>query len=552
MSKENRLTDEQAQVVEASVTSRCLMVNSLAGTGKSSTAMACVNENIRKSPDIRIGYLCFNNANAKEMKERSRLGSKFSVSTLHGLAYREYSNMFKQLNKPLISPKPWDIREVCEFQGRKRRSTTESAVNYARKLALDYLSAFCHSTALSIDEFFSLPMSRGIEQGIEELSLDKRHFRQEIKKLWELFSAKDNFPGTHDAYLKLFHLSLTEQKRFDLLIVDEAQDLFPVTEDIVRKISSNGGRLILFGDRYQQIYAWNNSINSMQHFEKEADILELTQSFRCPENVTREAEQYLRLLGFKKKFRAAPQAAEPGNCAIVSRTNSGVFINLAEMLNELEPKDIWIPGGHNISDFQMIQDCINWKCKKHEYIRFKALLPLQTDKEWRDYAAETRDTEMEVALKVVNSLTVKKTIKLLELVKTGEFARTPAEAEICLTTAHRSKGLQFGHVEIFEDFKPLQDVPATPEEKIKIAGDFMREMSPEARAYIDKLPRTPYLYDAEELRLAYVALTRSLGGLEPGILRIQGKTLDFLREQMANKMLTLLDKNIRGDWVLFE
>lgn len=551
---EKSLTSEQESVVSASLSSQKLMVNSLAGTGKSSTALACVRANLERNPDMRIGYLCFNSANAKEMQAKGRSFSKhgnFQVSTLHGLAWRDFSEYYEFLNKDLISPKPWDIKDVCEFKTGRR--TKESVQNYARKLALDYLSAFCHSTSMSIDDFFELPMNRKIRYGVEEIGLDVQAFRKETAKLWRLFAEEKDFPGCHDVYLKLFHLSLGRKKRFDLLIVDEAQDLFPVTEDIVRKISSQDGRLLLFGDRYQQIYAWNNSINSMQHFDGEADILELTQSFRCPQNVVDEAGQYLKLLGFKNTFRAASNAPLTDNFAIIARSNSGVFVNLAEAMKKMSPKEIWIPGGHNADEFQMIRDCVSWKLKKFEYVRFKALLSLNDDKDWKEYAKETNDREMDFALKAVNGLSIPKTIQLLEMVQSGAFSKSPDKANLCITTAHRSKGLQFGYVDIFADFENLIELGnQSKEERESEFESFRREMSPETEEYIRAMPEMPVLYDAEELRLAYVALTRSLGGLESGSLHVSSAILDKIGDMITNDKLVLLDKDIYGNWVLFD
>ena len=64
-------------------------------------------------------------------------------------------------------------------------------------------------------------------------------------------------------YLKLFQLSpvdFAKEKNWDILLVDEAQDLTPATIDLIMKTSC---AKIFVGDPHQQIYSFRGATNSM-------------------------------------------------------------------------------------------------------------------------------------------------------------------------------------------------------------------------------------------------------------------------------------------------
>ena len=51
-----------------------------------------------------------------------------------------------------------------------------------------------------------------------------------------MIAADDNFPCSHDTYLKLYQLSGPDlSAQYDIIAIDEFQDTVPVLEDIVMK-----------------------------------------------------------------------------------------------------------------------------------------------------------------------------------------------------------------------------------------------------------------------------------------------------------------------------
>ena len=85
-----------------------------------------------------------------------------------------------------------------------------------------------------------------------------------------------------------YALGLDPESQYDLLYVDEAQDLNEVQKAMAYRI---GKRLVIVGDRYQSIYGFRGAdCNAIPNMEKDLSqtvrglvTLPLTKSFRCPQ-----------------------------------------------------------------------------------------------------------------------------------------------------------------------------------------------------------------------------------------------------------------------------
>lgn len=118
-----------------------------------------------------------------------------------------------------------------------------------------------------------------------------------VRTLWQAMSDPDGtFPVTHDTYLKLFQLSGPDlSRRWDTILFDEAQDANPVTSALVL---GQRCRIVLVGDRYQQIYRFRGADDALSHPSLSgADRLWLTQSFRFGPAVAAMANLLLKRAG---------------------------------------------------------------------------------------------------------------------------------------------------------------------------------------------------------------------------------------------------------------
>ena len=103
----------------------------------------------------------------------------------------------------------------------------------------------------------------------------------------------------HELYISnglLTHNSLFGMpfEQFDLVFIDEAQDLSPIQHKMLQRVVSPSGRLIAVGDPHQGIYGFRGAAaNSMDLLGKifSTTNLPLSISYRCPQTVVAEAKK---------------------------------------------------------------------------------------------------------------------------------------------------------------------------------------------------------------------------------------------------------------------
>lgn len=90
-----------------------------------------------------------------------------------------------------------------------------------------------------------------------------------------------------------FNLRLPQ---YDMVFVDEAQDLSPLQHEFLSHLVRPGGRIIAVGDKHQAIYGFRGaSANSLDELQSRFSMtdLPLSISYRCPKEVVREAQKYV-------------------------------------------------------------------------------------------------------------------------------------------------------------------------------------------------------------------------------------------------------------------
>lgn len=308
-------TEEQKAILKAS--GRVIRINARAGTGKTTTLRMLSNEH----SDKEILYLVFN----KKAREdaQSKFPQNVKVKTVHSLAWGYVGREYGQIGD--FSPK--DLLAYFRNSGNPQ---------ILSKIAHDFLVFFMNSP------FERIENAAG---DFEELLPDqtKELFKRRLPKVIEStrklatqWNRKEK-PCPHDFYLKMFHkLGKFDQAlgRYDMILVDEAQDLSGVMLDALRRCKR---RVAIVGDTHQQIYGFRYAINAMRMlpFDEEYD---LTLSFRFGKTVAslaslliREAkgEQGFKIQGNPERASglSVTDIAPKKNCAILSRTNLALFAN---------------------------------------------------------------------------------------------------------------------------------------------------------------------------------------------------------------------------------
>ena len=138
--------------------------------------------------------------------------------------------------------------------------------------------------------------------------------------------------------------------KYDVVFVDEAQDLSPIQWKMYDILKKNSKHIILAGDDDQAIYGWAGA--DVQRFQDEpAKNIILPQSYRVPQAVQQIADQILNRIPdsrrIKKKWASRPEGGyvthvtsiedvplHEGDWLILSRTNNKL-IKLKTVLQEM-------------------------------------------------------------------------------------------------------------------------------------------------------------------------------------------------------------------------
>lgn len=324
-----KLTEEQEKVVEAvfSQEGNITLVNALAGTGKTTTCFAVIQEALSRGK--RCLYLVFNKAMEQEAKEKAKkLGiddKNLNIKTVHALAYMHLARtgFFQKYTVSNIRVK--DIYET--FTDGYDRSY------FVLKLFNEFLySEFFED---EIEQFFEQVRQESpfYKSVIEEYSL----YPSDVRKVIE--SIEDHtLPCPHDYYLKKFISMLKSNElfcRYDTVILDESQDANPCFASLLKSINAN--HLLFVGDRHQWIYGFRGSVNFMEHFE-DIEKLYLTHSFRFGENIAEQANIVLQAKGEKHLLKSDKKTEARKKKAILSRTNAELlrlYLSFNPALREL-------------------------------------------------------------------------------------------------------------------------------------------------------------------------------------------------------------------------
>ena len=307
---------EQYAVYEAAGKYPSIVVEALAGTGKTTTLIACGEK--LKLENKSVLYLAFNSAIVRETKQKAM--GQFDCFTAHGLAFRNMSpemvNKFKatdgvflldrEIAKLLEIPRTlhchdFEFRKVSKDQfdsdlayeayikklEKKGDALKELPRGLLVELILSVVSSFMKSTHSEIaDDFLYSEVDAALGwpwtvEGFGESEVLLTFIKKKAWDFWQRTISKDdlNFPLNHDAYLKLWQLS-DPKLDYDVILFDEAQDADPVMLDIVQKQSS---QVIWCGDSQQQIYGWRGALNTMKLVKRDREFtVATTRRFGSP------------------------------------------------------------------------------------------------------------------------------------------------------------------------------------------------------------------------------------------------------------------------------
>ncbi len=481
------LTDEQLNILEAvKVGTLFIKVVAFAGTGKTTL----LYEIAKQTKGIKL-YLAFNKAIQTEAINKFA-NTKTIVKTTHSLAYNYVINRY----------------------GMKLRNNY-STMEIVQIYNVDYTTA---NTAKIIFENFCNSASTGFNADTPEKELAKQIFEDMQNKKIDV---------THSFYLKQFQLDILAQNviipEYDMLLLDEAQDTNDVTLSIFYNIPAK--QKIIVGDRHQQIYSFRGSINAINKIK--AEIFYLTHSFRFNKKIAFKATNFLQIFKNEtKSLKGLGKHKEIKTKAIISRTNAELILQMKYLMEDNKkfktirnPKDIFslaLNLSNLANDEEVEKEYKFLNSFKQEYKFLSSSKKSSFDFDILKFIEDKIEDDIEL----LSALKIAKTKDLDKIYKIAEQYYNQNEADIFLTTAHTSKGLEFDEVTITDDFLCYTSIAKwfIDNEILDIKSGFLEffKQNCKDQKYID------------ELNLYYVAVTRAK-------VKVIDKTdFNFMNDEIAD------------------
>ena len=481
-------TEEQEACISLDVQN--LVVRAFAGTGKTSMLTGFA----RRRPDARMLYLVLNKAVQIEAQQRFQ-GTRVKPMTSHGLAFKYFGKLY--LHKLVPNLKPYQVSEALGLEGSLGGVLSRNDALALAWLVLETLNRFLYSPDREILPGHAPPDYRRLPAIVQDGNLGDDELRailaEGARQLWRRMrdSADTGVGMLHDGYLKLFQLSSPRLEE-DYLLLDEAQDANPCVLDILLK---QAVPKVLVGDSHQGIYAWRGARNALDLALRQGGTgRHLTGSFRFGGAIARVANGILSLKGETVPVRGLGGPDRVGKIppgeprAAISRSNAGVFSAAAQAL--LKKKRYWFVGGVAGYRFDIIEDAYLLSRRRHGEIRDPFIRSFAKFAELREYAEDVGDGEIRTRCRIIDQYGDAIPSILERLKNNAGAAGSMASAQIVLSTAHKSKGLEFDSVLLDEDFIELCAVP-------KLDGLSVEEK------------RAVILPIVEEINVLYVAATRA-------------------------------------------
>lgn len=434
-------TAEQENIVTTALTGKDVIVQAYSGSSKTYTLTLVA----KAMPEKKILYVAFNKAIATEASEK--MPKNVHCRTVHSVAYGKTDKSI--LNK-LKGEKPnnkylaADLRiQGCEVWDKKAEQNVYLSplrlIGWVNKTVLRFMQS--SDDRLKMFHVY-------IDPDYSDLPLDeiKPMLLESAKMLWEKYKdPSDKLTIPHDVYLKLFALSGIDLG-YDVVMLDESADCSPVMLSILA--SQKGSQKIYVGDSYQKIYSFTGSIDISTKVD--AVRCNLTKSFRFGKAIADEANVVLGLLGSTTSLVGTDIESTvdtfPTPNAVVCRTNSGVLAKYIEELTLNPTKKI------NIScDTQAIlhfAECLieldEIGKSYHKYLKgFKSS---------RQFYKWLKETDEDVELEITNLANICKKLGAHQIVESLAEYCDRLRPDLVITTAHKSKGLEWDHVLLGDDY----------------------------------------------------------------------------------------------------
>ena len=424
-----------------------LFVEARAGTGKTSTIIEGM---YRMRPGRTVCYLVFANRNALEAEHKVPKG--VLVKTCHALGWQAIKNA---LNLPHTAIDDKEEKSANIAQALMGPEDEKIADRYALGKAMGLAKCYLATTS---EEIIKIIAKHDIE--VSDRYSDSE-FADLVLKGLELSRKQWQRIDFNDMIDIALHMNL-RIPQFDLVLVDEAQDLNAARIELAFRAVKPGGRIVFVGDRFQSIFAFTgadeHAVETIIERGK-CKVLPLNMTYRCGRAIVELAKSIV------PDYEASPNNAEgeinevseafmlenagPGDF-ILSRTNAPLLGLCFSFIKQGKKASVMGKElGKNLA--YMVK-----KSNTHYTKEFLAWLD-----EWRNEQlerlanrknADSSPIEDKYACLCALAEHSKTTADIISNIKTLFDDENEAN-RITLATGHKSKGLERDRVWLLDNFK---------------------------------------------------------------------------------------------------
>jgi DNA helicase-2/ATP-dependent DNA helicase PcrA len=415
------------------------------GSGKTTTILRILEQTPFYKKSI---FLAFNKSIAEEITNKVK--DRAEVSTIHSLAYRL---LMKRMNCKLKLNENKVFVLSKKFFGNKLRSRfkDDKKLNYYLFKVQELNSLYRMNLCSTVQDLKELINTYGLDFSDSE-----------IPELIKFFDYVDSYNSKEISggemmidFTDMIYLTVKKVNTYpmyDVVFVDEVQDLNPLQKSFIDKLLSEKTRFVAVGDPRQAIYSFMGSnLDSFNSFKQAPNTicLPLSVSYRCPKSIIELANQvFPGIEAYENNgdgvVRYGCLSEVRGGDFIICRNNLPLVEAYITILrNGLKSKILGRDLGENLLDLMNsiseITDLGDIVKQKISQLKEKGVTSFLFDK---SYIALKERVDICMYLYSSSNESIEKTKKLL----TEIFSDSYSKSDVVLMTGHKSKGLESGRV----------------------------------------------------------------------------------------------------------
>lgn len=272
------------------------IVEAVAGAGKTTTLVKACE---RMTGLVFLG--AYNKKIAKEISGKTGHLPNVWSKTFHSMGMNAVTFFLARSNKNAVQIDDKKVRKLIEAyileKGRAdlndMAATVTKIVSMAKQRGIGV--CFADTDAVWLDMIDHFDLASDLPEGYEDrmdivvkfARVILRRSNQQAKEAWVI-----DFDDM--VYLPLlWNLRL---KKFEWVLVDEAQDTNPTRREFAKRLLAPNGRFIAVGDPRQAIYGFSGADNdALDQIARDFDAkrLPLTVTYRCPKEVVKVAQEFV-------------------------------------------------------------------------------------------------------------------------------------------------------------------------------------------------------------------------------------------------------------------